>query len=75
MTIQPGQTYRSCKPADREFRILIVHVNERSARAVDARNGRPLPVRVSLRSLHATATAPDGRTRRTGYVLDTPENR
>lgn len=70
--VQPGQTYRSCDPGDDGFRIRIRSVGALSAWAVDARNGRDLPHRVPISSLHTNPLTTAGRPRRTGYVLEAP---
>ncbi|WP_405461646.1 hypothetical protein OG786_29405 [Streptomyces sp. NBC_00101] len=70
--IQPGQTYRSCKPSDKGFRIRIITVGATMARAVNAATGRPLLDQIMLHNLHDSPTTKNGQPRRTGYVLETP---
>jgi hypothetical protein len=68
--IKPGQVYRSCRPSDMGFRIRIVAVGEKSGRACEAANGRPLLSRVPVRNLHDSPITSSGRRRTAGYVLE-----
>ena len=53
------------------FRIRIIAVGDKSVRACDASNGRPLPTRVPVRNLHDSPVTASGRRRTAGYVLAT----
>lgn len=90
MTIQPGQIYRSLSnrhhPADGPVRIKVVgapspynlnrYEHGRATVVTLTRNGREIRKRrINASQLHATPLTPNGQPRRTGYVLDTPDNR
>lgn len=75
MTIQPGQIYSSADPrGGARIRIVRYTPGHDHAAVIDAAtNKRPRWIRVQ--SLHATPLTANGHPWRTGYVLDTPENR
>lgn len=87
--IQPGQTYRSLTNRRAHgggpVRIKVVGVPQTIPGVwgfgkVDVvtltETGREIRRRaIETTQLHATATTKTGQPRRTGYVLDTPENR
>lgn len=68
--IQPGQTYRSCRPGDQGFRIRITSVGSETARAISIDGGWALLHPVPLSRLHTSDTTASGKPRRTGYVLE-----
>jgi hypothetical protein len=70
--VEPGQTYRSCKPGYEDFRIRITSVGAEMARAISIDGGWALLDPVPLSRLHATATTKTGTPRRTGYALEQP---
>ena len=83
MAIQLGQTYRSAAPAPsdpsgRRIRIKVVskpypgyHGYGKVDIATLTTTGREVRRRsIETSQLHESATAPDGKPRRTGYVLE-----
>jgi hypothetical protein len=70
--IRPGQVYRACDPRDngRRIRILSYSPGADRAQIVDAATGKRQR-RIYVDYLHASPTTRDGRTRRTGYALET----
>ncbi|GAA1887795.1 hypothetical protein GCM10009837_06980 [Streptomyces durmitorensis] len=70
MTIQPGQIYRSCDPrGGPRIRISSYIPGHARAHVVDAHAGKRFR-QILVTALHADATTRDGRSRRTGYVLE-----
>lgn len=66
---EPGQVYRSARPADAGWLIRLTDVSATSAAAVEHANGRPLAKRIPLNQLHASARTANGRIRSVGWIL------
>lgn len=72
MTIQPGQTYRSCDPrGGPRIRITSYRPGDARARVVDAYDGKRFR-QILVSALHDSDTTKTGVKRRTGYALEAP---
>ncbi|MFI0233123.1 hypothetical protein [Streptomyces sp. NPDC017086] len=68
--IEPGQTYRCCKPGYEDFRIRITSVGAEMVRAVSIDGGWALLNPLPLSQLHDSPLTRAGKPRRTGYALE-----